>query len=86
MFYVPVYHDLATGTEILRVNLISGESRVITLPLVCLAHSIYWNKVRMRIEGDSLVVFGDELAGRYIATIDLKKFTLNEFCLVPDPQ
>lgn len=84
MFYVPVYHHLCTGTEILRVNLLSGDSRIIELPLVCRAHSIYWNKVRMRIEGDSLIVFGDELAGRYIAAIDLKKFALEEFCMVRD--
>lgn len=72
--YLAEFHQMVTGCQVESFDLKTGKS-VWKTPLRGLgpiAHSKYYNRVLMRLEGKTLVIYGKESAGQYREVLDPK--------------
>lgn len=75
---VVTFCSAASGASAWGIDLASGEERWVASPgsIGLIGHSAYSNDVRATREGDRVVVYGDESAGRYAGVLDPASGTL----------
>jgi hypothetical protein len=72
LLYYADFSPHATGCRIVAYHLKAREESWKTplLGIGPVSHSMYGNRVNLKLEGDHLIVYGDEAAGRYIEVLD----------------
>jgi hypothetical protein len=73
MLFYADYNPHSSGCRIVAYHLEQGE--LWKTPLWGIGpkgHSMYLNRVNMKLDGNHLIVYGDESAGRYIQLVDVR--------------
>lgn len=67
------FHPMTTGCRLHSVNLQTGKTNWATYLQAVgpVAHSIYINRINLYLSDNSIVIYGNESAGKYIESIDL---------------
>jgi hypothetical protein len=70
--YYADFHPNATGCAIVAYNLRRREElwKTPLLGMGTVAHSMYTNRVNMKVDRDHLIVYGDEASGRYVELLN----------------
>ena len=72
-FYYAEFSPYASGCSIVAYHLDHGERWKTPLwGIGPLGNSMYTNRVNMKLDGNHLIVYGDESAGRYIQLLDIR--------------
>ena len=72
LLYYADFSPHANGCRIVAYHLQAREESWKTplLGIGSVSHSLYTNRVNMKLEGTHLIVYGDEAGGRYIEILD----------------
>jgi hypothetical protein len=70
--YYADFHPNATGCAVVAYNLRRREElwKTPLLGMGAVSHSMYTNRVNMKVDRDHLIVYGDEASGRYIELLN----------------
>ena len=73
VLYYAEFSRYSQGCRIVAYHLRQGELWKTPLwGVATMGHSMYENRVNMKLDGNQLIVYGDESAGHYIELVDIR--------------